>query len=122
MKLNGGVKGKGRSAEEFFAALLQYYGLEFEYEPKTFVFERHSDGLPASAFTPDFYVPAWDTYVEITVQNGEFMWRKNRKVRKMKEYFPHVNVELLRKTDMIALALDHDREDLAQRWKPKEHI
>lgn len=52
-----------KSSWEFgFALYLEDAGLEYQYEPKTFVFEY--DGRK-HRYTPDFYVPELDSYYEV---------------------------------------------------------
>lgn len=67
-----------------------------------FVLERNEAGDIASAFRPDFYLPAHDLYVEVTVQKP--CTRKNRKVRKLREQHPDVNVRLLNRADVRRLS------------------
>src|SRR5919108_409135 len=54
------------NSERQFARLLDFYGIEWQYEPRTFTLERDKAGNPVQAFTPDFYLPAYDLYIEIT--------------------------------------------------------
>ena len=53
-------------AELECAKVLDYYGVAWEYEPRTFVLERDEAGRVIEAFTPDFYLCEQDLYVEIT--------------------------------------------------------
>ena len=75
-------------AELECAKLLDYYGVPWEYEPRTFVLEEDEDGRVAEAFTPDFYLPEQDLYLEITVMKQSLVTRKNRKLRKLRERYP----------------------------------
>ena len=86
------------------AKLLDYYGVPWEYEPRTFVLERDDDGRVTEAFTPDFYLPEQDLYLEITVMKQTLVTRKNRKVRKLRERYPEVNAKLFYKRDLERLA------------------
>src|SRR5439155_17089775 len=47
--------------------LLDYYGVPWDYEPRTFVLETDAEGRVTEAFRPDFYLPEQDLYLEITV-------------------------------------------------------
>jgi hypoxanthine phosphoribosyltransferase len=67
------------------AKLFDYYGVPWEYEPRTFVLERDGHGRVTSAFTPDFYLPEQDMYVECTTMRQKLTSRKNRKLRKLRE-------------------------------------
>ena len=94
------------------AKILDYYGVPWEYEPRTFVLERDAQGRVTSAFTPDFYLPDQDLYVEVTVMKQSLVTRKNRKLRRLRERYPNVNVKLFYKRDLTRLA-ERYRLDLA---------
>jgi len=99
-------------AEVACARVLDYYGIPWEYEPRTFVLEEDEDGRVVEAFTPDFYLPEQDLYVEITVMKQSLVTRKNRKLRKLRERYPDVNVKLFYKRDITRIA-ERYRLDLA---------
>ena len=86
------------------AKVLDYYGVPWEYEPRTFVLERDEQGRTVEAFTPDFYLPEQDLYVEITVMKQSLVTRKNRKLRKVRARYPEVKVKLFYKRDVERLA------------------
>ena len=86
------------------AKILDYYGVPWEYEPRTFVLERDEDGQIVEAFTPDFYLPEQDLYLELTVMKQSLVTRKNRKLRKLRELYPDVNAKLFYKRDIERLA------------------
>jgi hypothetical protein len=86
------------------AKVLDYYGIPWEYEPRTFVLGRDAQGRVTSAFTPDFYLPEQDLYVEVTVMKQSLVTRKNRKLRKLRERYPDVRVKLFYKRDIERLA------------------
>jgi hypoxanthine phosphoribosyltransferase len=71
--------------ERELARVFDEVGIPWEYEPTTFVLERYPDGRPAEAFTPDFYLPEQDMYVECTTMRQKLTSRKNRKLRKLRE-------------------------------------
>jgi hypoxanthine phosphoribosyltransferase len=50
-------------------------------------------------FTPDFYLPEHDLYVELTTMKQVHVTPKNRKVRLLRELYPDVNVRLLYRKD-----------------------
>ena len=89
-------------SEGEFARLLDFYGVRWEYEPRSFPL-RHHDGHLLEAFTPDFYLPDYDTYIELTTQRQSLITYKNRKLRLMREHHPDVNVKLLTKRDYLKL-------------------
>jgi hypoxanthine phosphoribosyltransferase len=91
-------------AELECAKVLDYYRVPWEYEPRTFVLEQDDDGRVLEAFTPDFYLPDQDLYVELTVMKQSLVTRKNRKLRKLRERYPDVKVKLFYKRDIERLA------------------
>ena len=91
-------------AELECAKILDYYGVPWEYEPRTFVLEEDENGRVVEAFKPDFYLPEQDLYVEVTVMKQSLVTRKNRKLRKLRERYPDVKVKLFYKRDVERLA------------------
>ena len=100
------------NSERQFARLLDFYGIEWQYEPRTFTLERDKVGNPVQAFTPDFYLPDQDLYVEITAMKQSLVTRKNRKLRKLRERYPDVRIKLFYRRDLERLA-QHFHLDLA---------
>jgi hypoxanthine phosphoribosyltransferase len=99
-------------AERECAKVLDFYGVPWEYEPRTFVLEEDENGRVLEAFTPDFYLPEQKLFLEITVMRQRLVTRKNRKLRKLRERYPDVNVKLFYKRDIERLAQRY-RLDLA---------
>ena len=99
-------------AELEYAKILDYHGIPWMYEPHTFVLERDAEGRVIEAFTPDFYLPEQELYLEVTVMKQSLVTRKNRKLRKIRERYPDVNVKLFYKRDIERLAQRY-RLDLA---------
>ena len=91
-------------AELECAKILDYYGVKWQYEPRTFVLETADDGRVVEAFTPDFYLPEQELYLEITYMKQSLVTRKNRKLRKLRERYPDVNVKLFYRRDLERLA------------------
>lgn len=101
-------------SEEEFARMLDFYQIEWLYEPETFPLEWDSEGNVTEAFTPDFYLPEQDLYVELTTQKQKLVWRKNKKVRRLKELYPGVNVKIIYGKDYRGLLHKYgieERED-----------
>jgi len=71
--------------EREVARIFDDLGIAWEYEPVTFVLERNADGSVTEAFTPDFYLPEQDIYVECTTMRQRLTAKKNRKLRKLRE-------------------------------------
>ena len=92
------------------ARILDWYGIPWEYEPTSFVLERDAEGRVTRAFTPDFFLPDENLYIEVTVMKQSLVTRKNRKLRELREQYPDVNVKLFYRRDL---------ERLAQRYRLK---
>jgi bifunctional protein TilS/HprT len=90
-------------SEAEIARLLDFYGVHWEYEPRSFPLEWDAEGRPTSAFSPDFYLPDYDLYLEITTIRPSLINRKNRKIRRLRELYPDVMIKLLTLKDMEAL-------------------
>jgi hypothetical protein len=92
------------AAELEYAKILDFYGIPWMYEPTTFVLERDADGRVTEAFTPDFYLPDQDLYLEVTVMKQSLVTRKNRKLRKLRQLHPEVKIKLFYERDFERLA------------------
>ncbi|MDQ3893249.1 MAG: hypothetical protein M3292_01080 [Actinomycetota bacterium] len=90
-------------AELECAKVLDYYGIPWEYEPRSFALERDDAGRVVEAFKPDFYLPEQDLYLEVTVMKQSLVTRKNRKLRKLRALYPEVKVKLFYKRDVERL-------------------
>lgn len=95
-------------SEEECARILDYYGMPWMYEPRTFVLERDEDGNVVEAFTPDFFLPEQDLFIELTTMKQAHVTKKNMKIRKVKERFPEINIKLFYKRDFARLAEKYD--------------
>ncbi len=93
--------------EAEFARLLDFYKIRWEYEPTTFPLAEDDDGNITKAFTPDFYLPAQDLYIELTTRKQELITKKNRKIRALRERYPEVNIKLLNRRDMQSLLVKY---------------
>jgi hypoxanthine phosphoribosyltransferase len=91
--------------EEEFARILDYYGMRWEYEPRTFDLRWDEQGMVTQAFSPDFYLPDQDLYVELTTARPKLVTIKNRKIRRMAELYPEISVQLWKRADLRNLML-----------------
>jgi cytidylate kinase len=87
------------ASEEIFANLLDFYRISWEYEPRSFPIQWDKDGRVSEAFTPDFYLPEFDLYVELTTMKQAHVTKKNRKVRLLREIYPHINIQVFYQKD-----------------------
>jgi hypoxanthine phosphoribosyltransferase len=91
-------------AELEYAKILDWYGIPWQYEPTTFVLERDEEGRVTEAFSPDFYLPDQDLYLEVTVMKQSLVTRKNRKLRKLRQLYPEIRIKLFYERDFMRLA------------------
>jgi hypothetical protein len=94
-------------SERVAAQILDYYGLRWEYEPTTFPIEWDSKGDVIASFSPDFFLPDFDLYIELTTMSQKLVTKKNRKVRRLKELYPDVNIKIFYQRDFRALCFKY---------------
>ena len=105
----------GHPSEEVFANLLDFYRIAWDYEPRSFALQWDKDGKVLEAFTPDFYLPEFDMYVELTTMKQANVTRKNRKIRLLRAIYPHVNIQVFYQKDVQDLVMKYGLpERLAQ--------
>ncbi len=90
------------ASEEEFARILDFYGVVWQYEPRSFPL-REDNGRVVEAFTPDFYLPAVDLFVELTTLRQRLVTQKHRKLRVFQERYPHLQIKLLHRADYLQL-------------------
>jgi len=102
-------------SERQYARLLDFYQIEWDYEPRSFDIEWDEQGAVTKQFTPDFYLPQFDTYIEVTTMNQKLVTKKNRKVRRLRELYPDCKIKIFYQRDYLALlqkyGLDRDGDD-----------
>ena len=101
------------ASEAELARILDYYGVRWEYEPRTFPILWNLEGKVVESFSPDFYLPDLDLFVELTTLKQSLVRRKNRKLRRLRELYPDIRVKLFYGKDFRALMLKYGRFDLA---------
>jgi hypothetical protein len=102
------------NSERQFAKLLDFYGIAWEYEPTEFALEHDREGKPSQAFRPDFYLPAYDLYIEITTLSQKLVTKKNRKIRRLRELHPEIRVKILYQRDYLRLLVKYGLEAPSQ--------
>jgi cytidylate kinase len=95
------------NSEEIFANMLDFYRIAWEYEPRSFPVQYDRDGNVHEAFTPDFYLPEFDLYVELTTMKQSLVTKKNRKVRLLRELYPHLNIQVFYQKDFENLVFKY---------------
>lgn len=102
----------GHPSEEVFANLLDFYRIAWDYEPRSFPLQWDKDGKVSEAFTPDFYLPEFDLYVELTTMKQANVTKKNRKIRLLRAIYPHVNIQVFYQKDV---------QDLVMKYRPRQN-
>lgn len=90
-------------SERVAAQILDFYRIAWEYEPTTFPLEWDKQGNVLASFSPDFYLPEFDQYIELTTMSQKLVTKKNRKVRRLKELYPDVQIRILYQRDFRKL-------------------
>lgn len=89
------------------AKILDFYHIRWEYEPKSFPIEWDKEGNIVQSFTPDFYLPDLDLYIELTTMSQKLVTKKNRKVRRLRELYPDVKIKIFYQKDFKNLLLKY---------------
>lgn len=95
-------------SEAEFARILEFYGIRWEYESRSFPLEWDARGRVVESFSPDFYLPDLDLYIELTTLKQSLVTRKNRKLRRLRELYPHVRVKIFYGRDFRSLLTKYD--------------
>jgi hypothetical protein len=107
-------------SEEQCAKILDYYHIKWEYEPRSFPIEWDKKGNVIQSFTPDFYLPDYDLYIELTTMNQKLVTKKNRKIRRLKELYPNINIKIFYQRDFKNLLIKYGlAEDYLAKHSPK---
>jgi hypothetical protein len=102
------------NSERQFARLLDFYMIDWRYEPTAFDIDWNEDGSVARRFAPDFYLPEFDLYIEITTLNQKLVTKKNRKVRRLSALYPDVRCKILYQRDYLNLLVKYGLEEPSQ--------
>ena len=101
------------ASEAEMARILDFYRIRWEYEPHTFPILWNLDGAVIESFSPDFWLPDLDLYLEMTTLRQKLVRKKNRKLRRIHELYPDIRVKLYYARDFRALMLKFGRLALA---------
>jgi hypoxanthine phosphoribosyltransferase len=97
------------ASEAEMSRILDFYAVRWEYEPHTFPILWNIDGDVVESFAPDFFLPDLDLYLEMTTLRQKLVRKKNRKLRRLRELYPDLNVKLFYARDFRALMLKYGR-------------
>ena len=92
-------------SEKHFADLLSFYGICWQYESVCFPLIRDPEGTVVESFTPDFFLPEYDVFVEVTTARQRLVTRKNRKVRLFRELYPELSLVMIYRKNFQSLLL-----------------
>ncbi|MES2210641.1 MAG: hypothetical protein V4515_10725 [Chloroflexota bacterium] len=101
------------ASEAEMARILDFYAVRWEYEPKTFPILWNLEGAVVESFSPDFYLPELDLYLEMTTLKQRLVRKKNRKLRRLRELYPAIRIKLFYARDFRAMMLKYGRLALA---------
>lgn len=94
-------------SEREAAKILEFYRIRWEYEPRSFPIAWDKKGNVIQSFTPDFYLPDLDLYIELTTMSQKLVTKKNRKVRQLRELYPEVKIKIFYQKDFRNLLLKY---------------
>jgi hypoxanthine phosphoribosyltransferase len=97
------------ASEAEMSRILDFYGVRWAYEPHTFPILWNLDGDVVESFAPDFFLPDLDIYLELTTLRQKLVRKKNRKLRRLRELYPDLNIKLFYARDFRALMLKYGR-------------
>ena len=95
------------ASEEIFANLLDFYRIAWEYEPRSFPIAWDQNGRVLESFTPDFYLPESNLYVELTTMKQSLVTRKSRKIRLLREIYPDIQIQVFYQKDLQHLVFKY---------------
>lgn len=101
------------ASEAEMARILDFYAVRWDYEPRTFPILWNLDGQVVESFSPDFYLPELDLYLEMTTLKQRLVRKKNRKLRRLRELYPAIHIKLFYARDFRAMMLKYGRLALA---------
>jgi hypoxanthine phosphoribosyltransferase len=102
------------ASEAEMARILDFYGVAWQYEPTTFPILWNLEGEVVESFSPDFFLPEFDLYLEMTTLKQSLVRKKNRKLRRLRELYPDVRIKLFYARDFRAMMLKYGRLGLAE--------
>jgi len=101
--------GFAHHSEAELARILDFYQVRWQYEPNTFPIGWSLDGDVVESFSPDFFLPDMDLYIELTTLKQTLVRKKNRKLRRLRELYPDVRIKLFYARDFRMLLLKFGR-------------
>ena len=87
--------GFAHESEQELARFLDFYSVEWRYEPVCFALSWDERGRVVKSITPDFYLPQFELFVEITTMKQRLVTKKNQKIRRLRELYPDIKIKIL---------------------------
>jgi hypothetical protein len=97
------------ASEAELARILDFYQVQWRYEPDVFPISWNASGAVVECFAPDFYLPQIGMYVELTTLKQSLVRKKNRKLRHLRQLYPELRIKLFYARDFRALMLKYGR-------------
>ena len=101
-------------SEEEFAKILDFFAIEWDYEPTTFPLRWDEDGNVLEAFSPDFYLVDQDEYIELTTLRQRLIRFKRKKLARLRELYPEVSARLWTRRDFNRFLERFEMEDRSE--------
>jgi hypothetical protein len=108
---NGAKPKFAHPSEAEFAQILDFYQIRWEYEAHNFTLTEDDSGKAIEAFSPDFYLPDFDLYIELTTAKQKLIAYKRRKVRLLQERHPEINIKLITRDDFLRMIDKYGLDD-----------
>ena len=96
-------------SEKTFSEHLDLFDIEWIYEPVSFPLEWGSGSIK-KMFTPDFYLPTLNLFVEITTMNQNLITKKRKKLKMAKKLYPNLNFKLFNEKDFYNILSKNNSE------------
>ena len=96
-------------SEKTFSEHLDLFDIEWIYEPTSFPLEWGSGSIK-KMFTPDFYLPTLNLYVEITTMNQNLITKKRKKLKMARKLYPNLNFKLFNEEDFYNILSKNNSE------------
>ena len=99
-------------SEKLFSEHLDLFDIPWIYEPISFPLKWGSGSIK-KMFTPDFYLPSLNTYIEITTMNQKLITKKSNKIKLAKKLYPNKRFKLINEKEFNDF-LTKDNKNLVQ--------
>jgi hypothetical protein len=109
-------------SEQEFARILDFYEISWDYEPTTFPIAWDDESYVRESFTPDFYLPDYGVFIELTTMKQSLVTKKNRKVRLFEKHYPNIPIKLFYGKDYKALLAKFGIAAQDTRSEPQENV